>query len=172
MNVPLHLLSDRLVMRELVLEDAEFIFDLYNTPSFKKFVGDKQLRTLFDAEAYLVDTLVAMYQIPGMGLLKVERKVDNVPIGLCGLIKRDSLNDIDLGFGFLPMWEGQGYAFESANEVLSFAKHVLGIDRVVAITLSNNTPCVRLLSRLGFSYECVQERVSDEVTLGLYGKAL
>lgn len=114
---------------------------------------------------------MAMYQTKGMGLLKVTRKEDNKPVGICGLIKRDTLDDIDLGYGFLPEVFRCGYGYEAGRCMMNFAKEALNITRLVAITTSNNVASRALLTKLGFTFEAIQEQ-QGEHTLDLFATNL
>ena len=94
-----------------------------------------------------------MYAERGFGLWLVERKIDRAPLGICGLVKREQLEDVDLGFAFLPRYWSQGYASESAKGVLQYARASVGLKRVVAITSPDNHASARLLEKLGFAHE-------------------
>ncbi|MFW5437641.1 GNAT family N-acetyltransferase [Paenibacillus apiarius] len=110
--------TDRLILRWLTTDDAEFMLELLNNPSWLEFIGDKGVRTVEDARDYILKGPVDMYARLGFGLYLTERKADGVPIGICGLIKRDSLEDVDIGFAFLPRLWAKGYAYESASAKL------------------------------------------------------
>lgn len=158
----------RLRFRRITEADADFIFELYETESFKRYIGDKNFQTLDDARTFIANSIVTMYQTTGLGLQLVELKPDARRIGICGLIKRESLDEVDLGFGFLPAYESLGYGCESARSFITLAREELALPRVVAITTSDNTTCIKLLARLGFSFERVHEVLPRGVTLGLY----
>jgi RimJ/RimL family protein N-acetyltransferase len=146
--------TERLVLRWLAPEtDAEFIFELLNEPEWLRFIGDRDVRTLDDARAYIVGGPVAMYHLHGFGLYAVERKDDGVALGICGLVRRDTLDDADLGFAFLRRYRGQGYAYEAAAATLAHARDVLGLQRVAAITSPDNDDSKKLLVRLGFAHQ-------------------
>ena len=100
--------TDRLILRRLSVEDAAFILELVNDPLWLRFIGDRGVRTLDEARAYILNGPVAMYERAGFGLYLVERKIDSTSLGMCGLIKRDGLDDVDLGFAFLPGDNGIG----------------------------------------------------------------
>ena len=144
--------TGRLALRRLTLEDAPFILELVNQPSWLRFIGDKGVRTLEDARDYLRKGPLDMYARLGFGLLRVALR-DGPPIGLCGLIKRDTLPDPDLGFAFLPGYWRQGYAVEAARAVLERGATALGLRRVVAITSLDNAASIRLLEKVGFQFE-------------------
>src|SRR5215813_2981408 len=145
--------ADRLILRRLSTDDAEFILQLLNEPSFLRFIGDKGVRTLDDARDYILNGPVDMYNRFGFGLYLTELKESGVPIGICGLIKRDSLEDVDIGFAFLPRFWAKGYAYESAAAVMAYGKTVLGLKRIVAITSPDNYASGRLLEKLGLRFE-------------------
>jgi ribosomal-protein-alanine N-acetyltransferase len=145
--------TERLVLRRVTVEDGEFILELLNDPSWLRFIGDKGVRTLDAARDYISKTLVAMYERLGFGLYLTELKDGGVPAGLCGLIKRDSLQDVDIGFAFLPAFRGKGYGYESASAVMEYGKRAFGLKRLAAITSPDNDDSARLLGRLGFRFE-------------------
>ena len=144
--------TDRLVLRWLAAEDAEFIFDLLNQPSFLQFIGDKGVRTIDDARNYILTGPIASYERFGFGLYLTELKPTQTPIGICGLLKRETLDDVDVGFAFLPQYWKQGYAFESAS-VIAYGKETLGLDRIVAITSPDNEASIRVLNKLGLKFD-------------------
>jgi len=145
--------TDRLVLRWLSTDDAEFILELLNDPSFLRFIGDKGVRTLADARQYILNGPVEMYVRLGHGLYLVELKEGGIPVGMCGLIKRDGLDHVDIGFAFLPQYRAQGYAYEAASAVMTYGKDVLGLKRIVAITSPDNDASGRLLEKLGLRFE-------------------
>jgi RimJ/RimL family protein N-acetyltransferase len=143
----------RLSLRHFDRGDAPFIFELLNEPSWLQHIGDKGIKTLGDAERYIQDGPVTMYAQRGFGLYLVELTGGSEAVGMCGLIKRDTLEDVDLGFAFLSRFWGNGYAYESAAAVMSYARMRLGIDRILAITSPNNEASTKLLRKLGFTLE-------------------
>src|SRR5438552_2883098 len=130
--------TERLRLRWLSAEDAAFMLELVNDPAWLRFIGDRGVRTLEDARGYILNGPVAMYRRVGFGLYLVELKQSRTPIGICGLIKRAGLEDVDIGFAFLPAFCGQGYAYESASAMIAYAQDTLGLYRVVAITAPDN----------------------------------
>jgi RimJ/RimL family protein N-acetyltransferase len=160
--------TTRLTLREIDTADAPFILTLVNDPAWLRFIGDKNVRTQSDARRYIEAGPAAMYAQRGFGLWLAERREDGVPIGMCGLIKRDALPDIDLGFAFLPAFRGNGYAFEAAQAAIDFAWRRLGLARVVAITAPDNDDPVRLLERLGFRFERMLRLADDAQAVRLY----
>lgn len=145
--------TQRLQLRRLDADDAAFILQLVNEPSWLAFIGDKGVRTLDDARAYIASGPVAMYASHGHGLYRVALKSSGEAIGLCGLIKRDTLADVDIGYAFLPAHWGRGYAEEAARATLSHARDSLGMKRVVAIVTPANARSIRLLEKIGLSYD-------------------
>ena len=158
----------RLHLRELVHDDAAFILELLNEPSWLQFIGDKGVRTLDDARDYILKGPMDMYARLGFGLYLTELAEDGVPIGICGLIKRDSLDDVDIGFAFLPRFWAKGYAYEAAAAVVAYGKNVLGLRRIVAITTSDNHRSAKLLEKLGFRVERMIRLANDAQELRLF----
>ena len=145
--------TGRMALRKLTLADAPFIRELVNEPSWIRYIGERGVRSDEDAQAYLARGPIDMYERHGFGLWLCESREGRQPLGICGLIKRDTLDDVDLGFAFLPRYWGQGYAHESAAAVLAYGREVLELDRIVAITSPDNGPSIRLLEKLGFALE-------------------
>ncbi|MDQ3010399.1 MAG: GNAT family N-acetyltransferase [Acidobacteriota bacterium] len=159
--------TDRLNLRWLSTDDAAFILALLNEPSFLRFIGDKGVRTPDDARNYILKGPVEMYTRLGFGLYLTELKESQVPIGICGLIKRDTLEDVDIGFAFLPQFWAKGYAYEAAAAVMTYGKDILGFKRIVAITSADNRASGRLLEKLGLQFERMVRlsKDADEVRL-------
>jgi RimJ/RimL family protein N-acetyltransferase len=145
--------TPRLRLRYLTLQDAAFILELLNESEFIRNIGDRGVRTLDDARAYIHSDTVTGYNNGGLGLFLVELKQDATPIGVCGLLKRDYLQDVDVGFALHENFRGQGYAFEAAEAVIQRGHQVLGLGRIVAITSPDNHASIKLLRRLGLEFE-------------------
>jgi [ribosomal protein S5]-alanine N-acetyltransferase len=140
--------TPRLQVRMLSLDDAGFIVQLLNQPDFLRFIGDRGVRDVEQARSYLREGPLTGYALDGHGLNAVELH-DGTLIGLCGLLRRDGLPGPDIGFAYLPSHYGQGYACEAGEAVLAHARHILGIERVLAIVSPDNTRSIALLRRLG-----------------------
>lgn len=160
--------TERLKLRELTTDDAPFIVNLLNQPSFLRFIGDKGVRTLDDAQTYLTNGPIDSYQRHGFGLYLVDLPDSNTPIGMCGLVKRDSLPHVDLGFAFLPEFWGEGYALEAAAAVLKYAREFLKLDRIVAITDPDNEASIKLLQKLGFEFDGMTKLSDDAPEIRLF----
>jgi len=163
--------TERLLLRRLDVRDSAFIFELVNEPSWLRYIGDKGVKTLQDAQRYIENGPIEMYQRLGFGLYAVELKENGAPIGICGLIKRDALVDVDLGFAFLPRFWTKGYALESASAVMSYGRRALGLSRIVAIVSQDNHRSARLLEKLGFRLESTVSLQPDGDELKLYAAA-
>ena len=160
--------TNRLVLRRLSPDDAEFINELLNQPSFLRYIGDKEVRNSVDAVRYIQTGPLASYERFGFGLYLVELKETGVPIGICGLLKRESLPDVDIGFAFLPNFWSQGYAFESASAVMTYGRDVLGLRRIVAITSPDNDASIRLLEKIGLRFERLIKLSDDQSEVRLF----
>ena len=151
--------TDRLQLYHFMLKDAPFILELVNDPAWLRFIGDRGVHTLAQAETYLQTGPIASYAEHGFGLYRVQRSVDGVSIGMCGLVKRPSLPHVDIGFAFLPQFTGHGYAFEAATSLLHYAQHDLKLSPIVAITAPDNHRSIKLLQKLGLHFQ-------DMISLG------
>jgi RimJ/RimL family protein N-acetyltransferase len=147
--------TERLTLRRLTPEDAEFIRALVNDPDWLRNIGDRGVRSAADGRAYIQNGPMRMYDAHGFGLYAVLRKPDGAMMGLCGIIKRDTLPDFDLGFAFLPPFRGQGYAREAALAVLAEARDEFHLARLLAITSLDNARSIKLLESIGFRFERV-----------------
>jgi RimJ/RimL family protein N-acetyltransferase len=143
--------TPRLSIRPFTLNDAPFILRLLNEPSFIENIADRGIRDLEGARNYLRDGPLASYAAHGFGLWRVGLLDNDSAIGMAGLLKRDFLDAIDIGYALLPEYCGAGYAFEATSAVLAYAREQLGAKRVVAIVSEHNRPSIRLLEKLGFS---------------------
>jgi len=145
--------TERLEFHLLSLADVEFIIELLNTPGWLKYIGDRGIKTTADATDYIMMGPMTSYQNNGFGLWLIKLKGTNTSIGLCGLIKRDYLDDVDIGYAFLPEYFGKGYAYEAAKATLDLAKSEYHLKRIVAITSKDNERSIALLEKLGMHFE-------------------
>jgi RimJ/RimL family protein N-acetyltransferase len=164
--------TDRLVLRKLSPDHSGFILALLNDPSWLRYIGDRGVRTLEDARKYILDGPVDSYERVGFGMYLTELKESGEPIGMCGLVKREALDDVDIGYAFLPSFRGRGFAFEAAAAVLRYAKDVVGLRRVVAITVPDNEASIRVLEKLGMRYERQVRLSKNGEEISLYGRVL
>jgi RimJ/RimL family protein N-acetyltransferase len=160
--------TERLLLRPISVDDAEFILALLNEPSFLRYIGDKQVRNLEDARQYILNGPVASYERHGLGLLLVEMKGSQTPIGMCGLLKRDELPEPDIGFALMPDFWNKGLAFEAAAAVLQDARDRLTLQRILAITSLDNDASIKLLERLGFKFERITRLAPDREEIRLF----
>lgn len=170
--------TERLILRELVESDGDFVLDLLNQPSFIKYIGDRNVRTAAEAREFIETRYRQSYREHGFGLYAVELKKNAFPapnspksnqlIGICGFVRRESLPDADIGFAFLPQFERKGYAFESASAIMKYGKETLNFERVLAITTTDNESSGRLLEKLGFKFERLIIMPGDAEELKLF----
>ena len=144
--------TTRLSIRPITLADAAFYLQLVNNPSWLQYIGDRNIHSLAEAQTALQNGAVAMQQKLGFSLYLTLNTATGLPVGICGLIKREELEDIDLGYAFLPQYQGQGYAREAAEGVMSYAKDTLQLKRLLAITDVDNQKSIQLLEKLNFKF--------------------
>ena len=157
-----------MILRLLTTNDADFILKLLNEPSWIRYIGDKGVATLEDAKNYILSGPISMYSQLGYGLYLVETKEGKIPIGLCGLIKRDSLEDTDIGFAFLSEFQSKGYAYEAASATLSYGLNQLRFKRIVAITSEDNNASSKLLKKIGMNFEQIVIAADHSEELNLF----
>lgn len=160
--------TERLKLRRITTYDSPFIIELLNDPSFIKNIGDKKVRTKEDAHKYILNGPVSSYEKFGFGLYLVELKDSGLSIGICGLIKRDNLNDVDVGFAFLPGYWYKGYAFESASAVVEYGRKNFGLKRILGITTPENIPSINVLQKIGLEFESMIKMTEDEPEIKLF----
>lgn len=162
------LATERLVIRLIDEADAPFIVELLNEPSFIRNIGDRKVRTVDDAREYIRKGPQASYARNGFGLWLVELTESGTPIGICGLLKRDTLDAPDIGFAYLPAFQSKGYGYEAARAVLDHARTVLDLSRILAIVNADNEPSARLLEKLGMRFERMAQVSDGEPSLRLF----
>ncbi|EOP73503.1 GNAT family N-acetyltransferase [Bacillus pseudomycoides] len=160
--------TDRLILRLQTTDDAAFILELMNDPSWLQCIGDRGVRTIEDAKTYILNGPLRMYEQFGFCLFLVEQKEDHVPLGICGLVKRDSLEDVDIGFAFLPKYWAKGYAYEAASAVMTYGKDKFGLNRIVGITTQDNRASAKLLKKIGLQFERLIQLANDSEELSLF----
>jgi RimJ/RimL family protein N-acetyltransferase len=160
--------TERLIIRHLTLDDAPFMLDLLNQPSWLRFIGDRGVRTVADAQNYIQNGPMDMVARLGFGFYLVQLHASDCAIGICGLAKRDYLQDVDIGFALLPEYWNQGYAHEAAKAVLNYAHHTLGLQRVVATTRPDNHASAQLLEKLGLHLERTIQHPDGDRELKLF----
>lgn len=164
--------TDRLILRQASINDSEFILALLNEPAWHEFIATHSIDTLEKSAEYIEQKLLAMYREHGFGLWLVETIDGLVPVGLCGLLKRESLPHLDLGFALLAQYSGQGFAFEAAMASLAYARNELREQTVLAISKPSNRRSIALLKKLGFGYESEFSHPGSTEVLWLYATAL
>ncbi len=160
--------TERLLLRHFSTCDVEFVIRLLNEPSFIEHIGDKGVRTVEEANEYLLDGPLSSYERFGYGLNLVELKETGAHIGMCGLVRRDSLDDADIGYAFLEQHWGNGYAMESVEAVLAHARETLGLGRIVAIVTTGNSSSINLLEKVGLTFERNIRLSDDDVELKFF----
>jgi ribosomal-protein-alanine N-acetyltransferase len=164
--------TQRLLLRRFEFSDAPFLVTLLNEPSFLQNIGDRGVRNIEDAHRYLREGPLAMYERFGFGLWHVARKVDGAAVGMCGLLKRDSLPDVDLGYAYLPAHWGQGFAFEAAAATLRHGARKFGLKRIIGVVSPANSASIRVLEKLGMHFERMYPMHPGEPEVRLYGREL
>lgn len=157
------------MLRRLEFTDAPFVVALLNEPSFLENIGDRGVRNIDDAHRYLREGPMMMYEKYGFGLWHAARKSDGVGVGMCGLLKRDILPDVDIGYAYFPAHWGQGYAFEAADATMQHAARKFGLKRVIGVVSDHNAGSIRVLEKVGMTFERMHSMRADEPDVRLYG---
>ncbi|WP_412561040.1 GNAT family N-acetyltransferase [Winogradskyella sp. MIT101101] len=143
--------TQRLHIRPVTTEDAPFILELMNTPKWIQFIDDRKARTIKEAENHIIEKALVQFNKHSYSNNVILRKDDNVKLGTCGINHREDREDPDIGFAFLPQYEGKGYAYEAANKLMHVAQQNYGLTELSGYTLEENAASRKLLERLGFS---------------------
>lgn len=160
--------TERLILRKFTLNDSAFMLELLNTPAWLRFIGDRGIRTIEETDQYLLDGNIRSYQEYGFGFYVVVVKETNEPIGICGIKKREELDDVDIGFGFFPQFIGKGYGYEAASATLDYALNILKIKRIVAIVNPENSPSIGLIKKIGLVFEKMIQLSPKDIELMLF----
>lgn len=160
--------TERLIIRPTNISDAQFVFDLVNSPKWLKYIGDRNVNSLAKAQAYIEDRMLPQLEKYGYTNNTIIKKSDNIKIGSCGVYHRDGMENPDLGFALLAPYEGQGYGFESANKILKIAVKEYELHIIDAITTHANLASQKLLLKLGFNYKANINLPNDPEQLRLY----
>ncbi|WP_456438490.1 GNAT family N-acetyltransferase [Psychroserpens sp.] len=165
--------TNRLIISKITIDDASFLLELMNTPGWLKYNGDRNVKTLEQAITHVKNNQLKCYETFGFGYYKLQLKDESLKtIGTSGLLKRDNLKHIDIGFSLLPEYHKKGYGFEAASEIMKLAKNTFSIKTLCAITLSINQPSINLLEKLGFFYQKTIKPFEDDKELLLFAKNL
>ena len=160
--------TPRLHIRELTIDDAEFIFGLVNQPSFLEHIGDKGVRNLDDARQFILEGPWASQREQGYGQFLVELKEGGDPVGVCGLLYREALDVSDIGCAFLPAYWRQGIAFEATCAVMEYGRSTLGLKKIVGLTSEENIASIKALEKLGMKFERMVKMSEDDPGTALY----
>lgn len=160
--------TERLILRPTTTDDASFFVELYNTPKWLMYIGDRNVHTPEDAEVWIREKIVPQFDRLGFGNYVVIRKSDLAKIGACGLYDRPGVDGVDIGFAFLPQYEKQGYGFEAASKIKEAAFEIFGLRHISAITVPENVDSQRLIDKLGLKFQATIRLPDDDADLMLY----
>ena len=160
--------TPRLRLRELTADDADFVFRLVNEPSFLTNIGDKGVKSLADARRFILEGSWTCQPKPGYGQFLVELRGEGTPVGVCGLLYRETLGVTDVGFAFLPPYWRRGYAFEAASAVMEYGRSELGIERIVGLTSADNPASIKVLKKVGMKFERAVKMDDEDPGTDLY----
>ena len=160
--------TKRLILRKFTINDAAFMLELLNTPNWLRFIGDRNVRTLEEAENYLLNGNIRSYREYGFGFYVVVIKETQESIGICGIVKRKGLEDVDIGFAFFQQFMGKGYGHEAASATLDYAINILKIKRIVAIVDPENAASISLIKKIGLQFEKMVQLSRKDIELMLF----
>ncbi|HNQ26421.1 MAG TPA: GNAT family N-acetyltransferase [Aquaticitalea sp.] len=165
--------TPRLIIAKMTLDDAPFMLELLNTPNWIKYIGDRNVKTVEEAENYMKNGVLKSYRESGFGFYKLLLKEEgNKTIGTCGLVKREQLENVDIGFAMLPEYEGKGFGMESSIEIMALAKTRFKLHRIAAIVQPDNPNSIKLIEKLGLTFIKRITPFEDNDELLLYLKEL
>lgn len=162
------LTTERLFLSEININDAAFIYQLMNDPDWLLNIGDRHIHKLEDAENFITNKFIKSYKENGYGLYIIRIIESETPIGICGLIKRDGLDHMDIGYALLPQFRGKGYAYEATRSMYNYGHDILKIDTIIAIVNPENKPSIALLEKLGMTYEKMIRLPGDSKEIKLF----
>ena len=168
----LNIETERVRIRALTIIDAGFMMQLMNTATWIKNIGNRNINNKTAASNYIANNIINSYHVNGFGLFLVAQKKDNLPIGICGIVKREGLALPDLGFAFLPQYEGKGFATEAGKAVVKYASESLQIAELAGITKPDNLASIRVLEKVGMEFKQMILLPQDANEFSLYAMAL
>ena len=160
--------TERLLLEPMSIADAPFILELYNSPNFIKFIGDRNIKSVEDAENYITSKFLPQFERLGYGNFLLKLKSNDKKIGAVGIFQREGMDVPDIGFSFLPEFEGQGYGFEAASELLITAFNQFGLKKISALTSKENSSSQKLIGKLGLQYQSIIRLPNDDEDLLYY----
>lgn len=160
--------TERLIIRKLTIEDAPFFFELVNDPDWIRFIGDRKVKTVDDAQDYLTNRIFKSYETFGFGFYAVVEKTNQQVMGISGFVKRDELEHVDVGFAFLPKGRGQGFALESTQALINYGVNSLNFETILAIANNDNKRSHNLLKKLGFRFKKHVQLYDEEQEISLF----
>jgi [ribosomal protein S5]-alanine N-acetyltransferase len=160
--------TERLILRKFTVDDASFILGLLNTPSWLRFIGDRNVHSVEEAKQFLLNGYLKSYETHGFGFYVAVEKATQNSIGMCGLVKRNTLENVDIGFAFMPEFMGKGYGFEAASATLNYAENVLRLEKVIAIVDPENVVSIALIKKIGLQFERMVRLSADDIELMLF----
>ena len=160
--------TQRLLITELTTEDAPFFFDLVNDKDWKRFIGDRKILKIQDAESYLTERIIPSYKNWGFGFYLVSELETEAPLGISGFVDREGLDYVDVGFAFLPIGRNKGYAYEATEALLNYGKKNLNFDTILAIANNNNERSHHLLEKLGFRFDKYVKLQNEDEEISLF----
>lgn len=168
MQQPFIIETERLLLQPMKIDDADLILELYNSPNFIKFIGDRNIKSIQDAEHYIANKFLPQLERLGYGNFLIKLKSNGKKIGGVGIFEREGLEIHDIGFSFLPEFEGKGYGFEAASELLKMAFTEFGLNKISAITSKENSASQKLIGKLGLQYQSIVRLPDDDEDLLYY----
>ena len=147
--------TQNLILVKLRKVDAPFILELVNSPGWLKYIGDRNVHSILEAEQYLQNGILKCYKEYGFGFWLVKDVIKNQKLGICGITKRESLDFPDIGFAFLPKYQSMGYGYEAAEATLKYVQENLRLEKIVAIANLENVASNTLLKKIGMRFEKV-----------------
>jgi [ribosomal protein S5]-alanine N-acetyltransferase len=160
--------TERLLLRKFTVDDASFILELLNTPSWLRFIGDRNVHNIEQATQFLLNGYLKSYETHGFGFYVVIERATQKLIGMCGLVKRNTLEDVDIGFAFMPEFVGKGYGFEAASATLNYAENVLRLEKIIAIVNPENVVSIALIKKIGLQFERMINLSARDIELMLF----
>ncbi|WP_435261417.1 GNAT family N-acetyltransferase [Tenacibaculum sp. nBUS_03] len=149
--------TERLTLKKVEANDAPFYFKLFNDPDFIKNINDKNLKSVEETYTFLKQTMIPKLCKNGLGFFTVYENEKNTPIGVSSLLKREKTDYFDVGYAFLPIGRGKGYAFEATQRIMKYTKEILKQNKIIAFTMPQNQASKKLLTKLGFNYIGLKE---------------
>ncbi|MGB5236303.1 MAG: GNAT family N-acetyltransferase [Flavobacteriaceae bacterium] len=143
--------TERLLLREITLDDKEALFKLHSDPGVQEYTGEPVVESIEAIEKAIL-TRINNYEKYGYGRWATYLKNGMQFVGWAGLAYLPEFDEIDLGYRLLPEYWGLGIATEASRAILNYGFDTLKLKKIIAIALKENKASIRVMEKVGMKF--------------------